>query len=187
VSPLELAAVAITLVSVVLTVRQNIWCWPTGLVSVSLYAVLFWQSRLYADMGLQVVYFGLSIYGWYEWLHGGVAHTELKVTRTPQKLLVGSIVAGLVFSALLGWLLHRTTNAALPWLDSTLTGFSLVAQWLMTRKHLENWIIWIVVDVVYVGMFIYKELLLTAALYALFLILASRGYTEWRNSQSATV
>jgi nicotinamide mononucleotide transporter len=184
VTPLEIAAVVTTLVSVILTVRQNIWCWPTGIVGVVLYAVVFWQSRLYSDMGLQFVYLVLSVYGRYEWLHGGEGRSELHVTRAPRRLLGICIVIGIAFAALSGYVLSRTTNAALPWLDSTLTSFSLVAQWLMTKKHLENWIFWIAVDIVYVGMYAYKELMLTAVLYALFLVLAWRGYVQWRDSQS---
>lgn len=185
-SPLEIAAVVTSLISVVLTVRENIWCWPTGIVGVVLYAFVFWESRLYADMGLQVVYAVLSFYGWYEWLYGGAARTELHVTRAPGRLLIVCVAAGAAFSALLGYGLHRTTDAALPYLDSTLTSFSLVAQLLMTRKYLENWIVWISVDVVYVGMFVFKKLVLTAGLYAVFLVLASLGFVQWRRSSLAT-
>lgn len=180
----ELIAVAVTLLAVWLTARQVIWCWPTALVSVTMYAVVFYQARLYADMGLQGIYFLLSVYGWWAWLHGGEGRTELSVTLVSWRLRSLLLLLGAAFALLLGTLLHRFTDAALPFMDSTLTSFSLVAQWLMTRKHLENWIVWIAVDVFYVGMFLMKSLYLTAGLYAVFLLLATLGLAEWRRSMA---
>ena len=184
-SALELFAAVTGAVSVWLSVRQNIWSWPTAIVNVVLYAFVFHGARLYADMALQVVYAVLSVYGWYQWLHGGPGRAELRVTTTTPRLaaILGAI--GAAGSVVLGALLHRGTDAALPYLDASLSSISLVAQWMMTRKLLENWLVWIAVDVVYVGMFIYKELYLTAGLYAVFLALAVRGYAEWRRSMVA--
>ena len=183
-SPLELFAAVTGAVSVWLSVRQNIWSWPTAIVNVVLYAFVFHGARLYADMALQVVYAVLSVYGWYQWLHGGPQRGELRVTAITPRLaaVLGGI--GAVASVLLGTVLHRTTDAALPYLDASLSSVSLVAQWMMTRKLLENWLVWIAVDVVYVGMFIFKELYLTAGLYAVFLGLAVRGYLDWRRSMT---
>ena len=181
-SPLELFAAVTGAISVWLSVRQNIWSWPTAIVNVVLYAVVFREAKLYADMGLQIVYAILSLYGWYEWLYGGEGRSQLHVTRTTPRvaaLLTLVVAAG---SALLGTLLHRTTDAALPYMDSFLSCTSLVAQWMMTRKLLENWLVWIGVDVLYVGMFIFKGLYLTAGLYAVFLALAVKGYLDWRRS-----
>ena len=184
-SPLELLAAITGAISVWLSVRQNIWSWPTGIVNVVLYVFVFHGARLYADMGLQVVYAVLSLYGWYQWLHGGPGRTELRVTTiAPRVAATLGAIAGLA-SVLLGTLLHRTTDAALPYLDASLSSVSLAAQWMMTRKLLENWLVWITVDVVYVGMFIFKELYLTAGLYAVFLGLAIRGYLDWRRSMTA--
>lgn len=178
----EAAGVAFGIIYIVLATRQNIWCWPTGIINVGLFIVVFYQSRLYADMGLQVIYLVLSVYGWYEWLHGGQDHTELKVTRVPRSALLGGLAAGLLFVPLLGSILRQATNADLPYMDSSLTSFSLVAQFYQTRKWIENWILWIAVDVIYVGMYIYKQLYLTAGLYGVFVILATLGYAEWRKS-----
>jgi len=184
VTALELLAAVTGAISVWLSVRQNIWSWPTAIVNVVLYAVVFWEAKLYADMGLQIVYAALSVYGWYQWLYGGRGRTELRVTRTSARLaaLLTLIVAA--GSALLGTLLHRTTDAALPFMDSFLSSASLVAQWQMTKKLLENWLVWIGVDVLYVGMFVYKGLYLTAGLYAVFLALAVAGYRDWRRSMT---
>jgi nicotinamide mononucleotide transporter len=169
-----------------LSVRQNILSWPTAIVNVVLYAVVFYQAKLYADMGLQVIYAALSVYGWYEWLYGGAGRTELHVTRTSARLAALLALIALSGSALLGTLLRHTTDAALPYMDSFLSSTSLVAQWMMTRKKLENWLVWIAVDVLYVGMFIFKGLYLTAGLYAVFLALAVRGYLDWRRSMAET-
>jgi nicotinamide mononucleotide transporter len=186
VSPLELFAAIVGAVSVWLSVRQNILSWPTAIVNVVLYAIVFYQAKLYADMGLQVIYAILSVYGWYEWLYGGEGRTELHVTRTSPRLaalLAGISLAG---AAVLGTLLRHTTDAALPYMDSFLSSTSLVAQWMMTRKKLENWLLWIGLDILYVGMFIFKGLYLTAGLYAVFLALAVRGYLDWRRSLAET-
>ncbi len=179
-NPLETLAALFGVVSVYLSVRQNIWSWPTAIVNVGLYTFVFYQSRLYADMGLQVVYIIISFYGWYEWLYGGKDRTGLKVSRTPRRLGVALVGIGVLSACLLGTLLHRTTNAALPYLDSATTSTSLVAQWMMTKKLLENWPVWVAVDVVYIGMFIYKSLYVTAALYLVFLVLSVMGYRQWK-------
>jgi nicotinamide mononucleotide transporter len=181
-SPLEIAAALFGAWSVWLSVRQNILSWPTAIVNVALYAIVFYEAKLYADMGLQVIYAGLSVYGWYEWLYGGEGRTELHVTRTSRPLALRLLALAIASALLLGSLLHRTTDAALPYMDSALTTASLVAQWMMTRKLLENWIVWISVDVFYVGMFVYKGLCVTAVLYAVFLGLATKGWIDWRRS-----
>ena len=189
-SPLELFAALIGAISVWLSVRQNIWSWPTAIINVVLYAIVFYEAKLYADMGLQVIYAILSIYGWYEWLYGGEGRTELHVSRTGPRLGALLALIAAAGSAVLGAFLHRATDAALPFMDSFLSSTSLVAQWMMTKKLLENWLVWIGVDVLYVGMFIFKGLFLTAGLYAVFLALAVKGYIDWRRSmadQSAPV
>jgi nicotinamide mononucleotide transporter len=182
VSPLEIFAALVGAISVWLSVRQNIWSWPTAIVNVVLYALVFYEAKLYADMGLQVIYAVLSIYGWYEWLYGGAGHSELHVTRTGPRLAALLALIAAVGSALLGVFLRNATDAALPFMDSFLSSTSLVAQWMMTKKLLENWLVWIAVDVLYVGMFIFKGLFLTSGLYAVFLGLAVKGYIDWRRS-----
>ncbi|MEO8622025.1 MAG: nicotinamide riboside transporter PnuC [bacterium] len=183
---IEIFAAILGALSVYLSVRQNIWSWPTAIINVAVYAVVFFEAKLYADMGLQIIYAVLSVYGWYEWLYGGANRTELHVTRTGPRL--GAILTGIAIagSAVLGVLLRGATDAALPFMDSFLSSTSLVAQWMMTRKKLENWLVWIGVDVLYVGMFIFKHLYVTAGLYAVFLVLAVRGYIDWRRSMAET-
>lgn len=181
-SCLELVAVAFGVVSVYLSVRENIWSWPTAIVNVSLFYVLFWQAGLYSDMGLQLVYLSLSAYGWYEWLYGGQGRTALKVSRTPRRSWIVAGSTGLVIWAALGAFTARMPGASVPYIDAATTSTSLVAQWMMTRKLLENWALWVVVDVAYIALFLYKGLYLTALNYAIYLVLAVAGYRTWKRS-----
>lgn len=179
---LEIVAVVVTLLAVYLTARQIIWCWPLGMVSVTLYALVFYHAKLYADMGLQGLYFALAVYGWWAWLHGGQDHGKLAVSRASPRMMGTLALIGAVAAIVLGQTLYRLTDASLPFMDSALTSFSIVAQWMQTRKKLEAWLIWLAVDVFYVGMFLYKGLYPTASLYAVFLYLAVMGFVEWRRS-----
>ena len=181
-SSIEIVAAIFGVVSVFLSVRQNIWSWPTAIVNVGLYIIVFYESKLYADTGLQVVYVVLNAYGWYHWLFGGKNRTELPVTRTSPRLWLLLVSIGAAGAAVIGTLLSRNTDAALPYIDAGTTSTSLVAQWMMTRKLLENWVIWVAVDVVYIGMYIYKSLYVTAVLYLIFLILSAMGFVQWRKS-----
>lgn len=181
-SCVELTGVVLGIVTVYLSARENIWSWPTALVNAAMFTIVFFRTGLYSDFGLQIIYFVLSLYGWYEWLHGGANHSELHVTRTPPRLWLIFLVIGLVSWAVLGAITSRLPNAALPYMDSALVTVSLIAQYMMTKKYLENWILWIVVDVFYVGMFIYKKLNLTSFNYLVYLALAVVGYVAWRRS-----
>ena len=178
----EFIAVVVTLLAVYLTARQVIWCWPLALVSVTMYAWIFYQAKLYADMGLQGIYFALSIYGWWAWLHGSGDQNTLRVSTTSTRLRWLLILVGAAGGVVLGSTLKLLTDASLPFMDSSLSSFSIVAQWMQTRKLLEAWIVWIAVDLFYVGMFIYKELYLTAGLYAVFLYVAVVGFSAWKRS-----
>jgi nicotinamide mononucleotide transporter len=184
-NPYEVASVAFGAVAVWLTVRENVWCWPTGIVNVALSAIVFAQARLYADEGLQLVYVALCLYGWYAWLFGGADHGALRVARTPSLGWVALATGGVAFAAGLGLFLQRHTDAALPFWDASTASFSLVAQWMQTRKWIENWLVWIAVDLVYVGMYVVKGLFLMAGLYAAFLVLAVAGLLAWRKSLGA--
>jgi nicotinamide mononucleotide transporter len=181
-TPLETLAAVFGAVSVYLSVRENVWSWPTAIVNVTLYILVFWRAKLYADMALQVVYIGISVYGWHQWLHGGAGRTALPVARLTRRVAAALVGIGAVSVLLLGTILGRYTDAALPWLDSTTTATSLIAQWMMARKILENWLVWVAVDVVYIGMFLFKSLTLTAVLYAVFLVLSTMGYLQWKKS-----
>ena len=179
---LEFVAVVLTLLAVALTVRQIIWCWPLGMISVTLYAAVFYDVRLYADMGLQGLYFVLAAYGWWAWSQGGEDHGELEVSLTPGRERLLLLLVATLGGILLGQTLTRFTNASLPFVDSVLTSFSIAAQWMQTRKLLESWLLWLAVDVGYVALFLFKGLFLTAGLYTVFLALAAMGFVQWRRS-----
>ena len=181
-SSLEWIAAIAGAVSVYLSARENIWSWPTAIVNVGLYIIVFRRTGLYSDMGLQVVYLALSIYGWYEWLYGGKNRSTLRVSRATEREWLIAVPVAVIFWLALARYTATLPGVALPHLDSGLTTMSLVAQWMMTRKILENWVLWIVADIVYVPMYVYKGLPVTAALYAVFLALAVLGLRSWWRS-----
>jgi len=174
-----------------LVTRENIWSWPLGVLNAGFYIVVFARTGLYSDTGLQVVYLVLSLYGWWHWRRGvprrgGPSHDAVVVTRTPRRTAVIMAVIALASWLTLATITRRLPGAALPWLDAALVSISLVAQYMMTRKLLENWLLWIAVDVVYIGLFINRQLPLTAILYAVFLVLAIIGYVQWHRSAART-
>lgn len=179
----EIVSAVVTAIAVYLTARQNIFCWPLSLISVALYAVVFFDARLYADMGLQIIYGGFAVYGWWAWLHGGVDDTPLEVARVPVRQGVAAVAVGAAGTILLATLLTRYTNAAVPWADSALTCFSLVAQWLTARKYIEAWPLWVALDVFYVWLFVSRELIPTSILYGGFIVLALYGWWQWERSR----
>lgn len=177
---LELVAVVTGFTCVWLAARESIWNFPVAIFSCVLYVFVYFQARLYSDCGLQGLFIVLSLYGWYEWLYGGRGKTELGVSRTTgREWLLGALFA-VVFTLSFGYYLRHHTDAALPYLDSFTTAGSIVAQYLLTRKRVENWLLWIAVDVIYVPVLWYKELYPTSLLYALYLGLAAYGYWQWR-------
>jgi nicotinamide mononucleotide transporter len=180
-SGLELFAAAIGVIAVWLTVKQNPWCWPIGLVMVVIYIWIFFDVKLYSDMLLQVIYAGLQVYGWLQWTRHGNGLPVRAVTVLEGRSVLTGLMVGCIISLALGAGMAHFTDAAQPWLDAALTGFSLVAQVWMAQKRVQCWPLWIVLDVIFVGLFVYKQLYLTAALYGLFTLLAVQGWREWRH------
>jgi nicotinamide mononucleotide transporter len=186
--PLELLAVAISLAAVWWTSVRNPVCWPVGLVSVLLYAWIFAQARLYSDALLQGVYAVLSLYGWWHWLRtraaAGAAPSgpagRPPVARPSFGQLAGPLALGVAGALALGAFMARYTDAVMPWLDASLAAFSLVAQYWSARLYRVNWVLWIGVDLVYIGLYLARSLPLTAALYAAFVVLAAVGWWKWR-------
>jgi nicotinamide mononucleotide transporter len=167
---------------VILAIRQVPWCWPIGIGNALLFLVAYVNARIYGAAGLQVVYVVVSVYGWYQWLHGGAGHGRLEVSRTPTSWAVALGVSGILASLLLGLALKHRTNDVLPFVDAAVTVFSLVAQWMATRKWLENWLLWMVLNVSNVVICLSQGLRPMAALYAFFLVLAVFGFREWGRS-----
>jgi nicotinamide mononucleotide transporter len=186
-SPLEVAGVITGVACVWLAARNSIWNFPVGILNGALYLVVFKQARLYSDAGLQVAFIALLVYGWLKWVRGANVPNAptLPITHTPRRLAAWLAAAGVVFAVGAGSLFHHYTDAALPYWDSTTTAISLAAQVLLARRNLENWLLWIGVDVAYVGMYWHRDLYLTSALYTVFLGLAAYGYWQWRRELKA--
>lgn len=180
---IELIAATLGVATVWLTTRQNIWCWPIGLVNVIIYIYVYFISKLYADFGLQIFYLFLTIYGWYNWLFGGNNHHKLeKVIHVSLKIFLFSLLIGLSCQTTLGYILYKYTDAALPFLDSIVSIWGIIATYWLAKKYLENWIVWIVIDSISVGICIYKDLYPTSAQYFIFIMLAIVGYFQWKKN-----
>jgi nicotinamide mononucleotide transporter len=178
---MEDAGVVTTVLGIWLTTRRKLICWPVVLISDLLYLIVFYRVRLYSDSLLQIFFLAFTLYGWWYWWRGVRDDGEVRVIPLPLKNMLVGLVAGAVGTMLLGWLMVRV-GAALPRLDAALTSYSLVASWWQTRKHTANWWLWIAVDLVYIGEYLYKGLRPTAALYALLVALAVLGLRDWQRA-----
>jgi len=181
---IELVAVVMTLVGIALTIKERISCWPVAIVGILAYLVVFIRARLYADAALQPIYVVQNIFGWWYWARGGErghGQAPIVILDWPSRLrwLAGTVAVSL----LVGVALARWTNAAAPYADAALSTTSLVANWFLAKKILENWWLWIGVNVGYVILFWRKNLLLSAGLYAMLLALAVAGLMEWQRSR----
>lgn len=178
----EIIAVVLGLISVYLVTRQNVWCYPLGIISVFIYIFIFYKVKLYADMGLQLFFIVLQAYGWYEWLYGGRDHSALSVSWASRRIYLFSALFTMLSTALLGYTLHQLTDASLPYVDSFLAVLSMAAQWMMAKKYIENWILWMIVNIGSIGMYGVKGLYVTMVLFAVYFGLAILGYAEWKRS-----
>lgn len=181
---LETAGVVVTLVGIWLTTRRLMLCWPITLLADLLYLAIFFRAQLYSDALLQVFFVVFTLYGWWHWWRGLRAEGEVRVVPLALSGWLYGLAAGAAGAILLGWLMTRV-GAALPHLDAALTSYSLVASWWGARKHVANWWLWIAVDLVYIGEYIYKGLQLTALLYALLVLLAILGLRDWSRAPKA--
>jgi len=176
---LELISFLLAVITVALTIRQIHWGWLFSIVSSGLYAAVFFDAKLYGDMGLQGMFILVSIWGWWQWRRGNSEDERLQVTSLSLRQKIFFMVLwGALFAALVVFL-KRYTDTDVPYADGFLTAGSLVGQFLLSRKKLENWTIWIIVDVLYVGLYLYKNLQLTALLYAVFVVMAVMGLRSW--------
>ena len=179
-TPLELISFILSVITVWLNIRQKHWAWLFAIVSSLTYGAVFFNSRLYGDMGLQLVFIAVSVWGWWQWLRGGEDHHGVQVTRLNARGWIAAIAAWLLAFALLALFLGRYTDTDVPVADGFLTAGSLLGTFLLSRKKIENWHVWIVVDVLYAGLYLYKGLHLTALLFALFVAMAVAGLLAWR-------
>jgi nicotinamide mononucleotide transporter len=183
---LECLAFVLALAMVVLNIRVNAWAWPLAIASSLLYFALFWHSRLYGDASLQIFFAVVAAWGWWQWLRGhGADGGALRVTwlAARQRWLLLAVLA-LAWPAT-GVFLRRYTDTDVPWWDAFPTAASVIGQWLLGRKHVENWIVWLVVNTVSVALFAYKGLWLTVLLYLAFIALSVQGLAVWRRMAPA--
>jgi len=176
---LEVIGVITGLLCVYLAALNNIWNWPIAVISVGIYIFIFYDTHLYADMGLQFYFMVMNFYGWYFWSRKPKSDKKTPVLLITNKEILISIAAIVLFTIILGSGLKYTT-ASYPYLDSFCTACSLIAQVFLARKVLENWLIWIFVDIIYVGVYIFKHLDLTAIMYAIYVGIALLGYLDWK-------
>ena len=178
---LEIVAVVLALWMVWCNIREIHWGWPLAIVSSLLYFLLFWRSKLYGDASLQIFFAVVAFWGWWQWLRGHREDgTPLRVAQLSPTGIATAVAACAVLWPATGLFLKTYTDTDVPWWDAFPTAVSLVGQFLLGRKFVENWIVWIVVNVVSVGLFLFKALWLTAALYLVFIVLSVVGYRAWR-------
>lgn len=179
---IELLGAILGIAYIFFSIRQSILTWPVGLLTSALYVWVFFVSKLYADMGLQLYYVAISVYGWYEWLRGDQAthSSPIKVSRLSLKLAVILAVASFFLFLLIWYVLKHYTDSPVPMADSLATALSIVATWMLARKILEHWLVWIFVDAFSIGLFWYKQLYPTVILFVFYTIMAYIGYREWK-------
>ncbi len=184
---IELLGALTGLLYLYFSIRQIIWLWLVGMVTSLLYIYVFYHARFYADMSLQVYYFFISIYGWYHWTHGSGKNNgenELPVTGIGYGIWMGLILVSLILTAITGFILDNYTDSPMPYLDAFTTASSIVATWMLARKMIENWLFWIVIDAVSMGMYIYKGLYPTVILFLVYTFMAFIGYRQWKKNIS---
>jgi nicotinamide mononucleotide transporter len=175
----EISANVLTALAIVLAGRNNVHTWWTGILGCSLFGLVFYESRLYADVVLQLFFVGTSVLGWWKWLHGA-AGQPLAVTHANFRSLLWTVPVGALATAAYGWLLHLTTNAYAPFLDSAVLVFSVIAQILMMQRRIENWAFWLLVNSIAVPLYASRGLQLTAALYAFYWVNAVVSWRWWQ-------
>ncbi|MDB5877067.1 MAG: nicotinamide mononucleotide transporter PnuC [Variovorax sp.] len=180
---LELIAAVMALVMVGCNMREIHWGWPLGIASSLLYFFVFAKAKIYGDASLQIFFAVVAFWGWFQWLRGRRNDSDdgaLRITRLSPRGIAATLLACAIAWPLVALFLRRFTDTDVPWWDGFATGLSLVGQFLLGRKFIENWLVWIAVNVVSVGLFVHKGLWLTVALYAVFTALSVAGYLAWR-------
>ncbi len=187
----ELTGALLGVLYIFFSIRQHIFTWPTGLLTSLIYTVVFFRSGFYADMGLQIYYAGISFYGWYYWKKGGKqgkgTTLQVPVRKTSQKVFVVSMATTVFIYILLVAILLNFTDSTVPYMDSLTTALSITATWMLAKKYIEHWLIWIFVDFFSAGLYFYKELWPTVILFLVYTVMAVLGYFEWKKDLSVQI
>ena len=191
---IEILGTIVGIVYLWLEYKANIYLWLVSIIMPAIYLYIFYVAGLYADFAINIYYLLIAIYGWLAWKYGFKLFSlkkennrvaVLKISSIPKKLWIRLFGVYALLQLLITWVLVTYTNSDVPWLDSFTTSVSIIAMWLLARKYVEQWLVWIIVDVVCVGLYIYKDLYFTSALYALYAIIAVFGYFKWRSIMQA--
>jgi len=179
---LELFGTLSSLIYLYFSIKQSIWLWPLGLLSSALYVFVYFFSKFYADMGLQVYYVVISVYGWYHWIYGkgSGAEKNLPISSISLRLSLILSLITLVLFVLLGEVLIHFTDSTIPWGDALTTAISITATWMLTQKIMEHWLLWVFVDALSLALYIYKDLDITAFLFFVYTLMAVVGYLQWK-------
>jgi len=179
----EIAGVILSLIYLYLSIKQKVSLWIFGFLSSALYIVVFFQTKFYADMSLQFYYLVISIYGWFNWKYGKPdSGNELPATKTTRRLAVQLSISSIVIYFIYYLILAKYTDSTIPKADSLVGMLSVIGTWMLARKLIENWLVWIVADGIATGLFFYKGLYLTSALFIIYTIMAVVGYLQWKKS-----
>ena len=181
---LELAGTIVGLVYLFLEYKANVWLWPAGILMSLLFVIVFFYGKFYADAGVYLYYIGANIYGWFAWVRGRRRQAEtveeLPIVHTPKHVIPYLVLAFVAFYALLAFVLVRFTDSPVPFGDAFTTALSVVAMYMLAKKYLEQWLLWVVVNVVSTGLYLWKGLYPTACLFMVYVVVAVLGYLKWR-------
>lgn len=187
---IEILGTIVGIIYLWLEYKANIYLWLVSIIMPAIYLYVFYIAGLYADFAINIYYLLIAIYGWLAWRYGFKLFSikkeksggeMLKISSLPKKLWLRLLAIYIILQISITWILVTYTNSDVPWLDSFTTSVSIIAMWLLARKYLEQWLIWIVVDIVSVGLYLYKELYYTSALYLFYAIIAIFGYLKWKS------
>jgi nicotinamide mononucleotide transporter len=168
---------------VYLSIKERLLAWPLFILCYATYVFLSWQAALYATLLLNTVFIFISVYGWSNWLRASkTSHPKVHIEHTPRRLLKRCLLVVLGFSLFLGGILDHYSNAYLPYLDAFATSCAFAAQWMLSRKYIENWICWIIADCIFIGLWAAQGYYVSAVLFLIFILLATRGWLEWKST-----
>ncbi|KAA6344323.1 Nicotinamide riboside transporter PnuC [termite gut metagenome] len=184
---LELTGTLIGLLYLWLEYKASIYLWAAGILMPAIYIFVYYEAGLYADTGINVYYLLAALYGWALWKRGNGKTEGLPITHTPVRVLFPVSLVFMVSFSFIAWLLINYTDSNVPWTDSLITALSIVGMWMLAKKYVEQWLVWMVVDVVCCGLYVYKDLYFTSGLYGFYAVISVFGYFKWKRMMNETV